>query len=165
MSVENDKQLVSLTKDLEFSGSLNRSAGQGAKFSLMLAMLAENMLTRPTFIHEQSTASGSESEPALASFYPKHYLKPKAHSWLNLNRTSQLLQDNLRDAQLWQTMHPEPLSLYNDNLRLADEVVENCGYHTQAKLADAKELSANIEPDETGLYEILQSLQEQPLLS
>lgn len=165
VSPDNDKQLIHLSTDLEFAGQLNRCAGHGAKFSLLLAMLSQDMLNRPAFEKDKAENEAIPEDIAALSVYPPQPLKPSEQTWQHLNTNKKLVHTSLKDAQLWQSMHPEPLSLYNDTKRLADEVVQNCGYHTQLKLVDQAPFEEPIEPDATGLYDVLESLQEQPLLA
>ena len=156
---------LALKQDLELSGGLNRSAGQGAKFSLLMSMLAENILARPKIVGDDPSPSDTAALKSESSLYPQPPLKADDRSWSQMAMNTQLLQKNLKDAQLWLTMHPEPLSLYDDKLRLADEVVENCDYHTQLKLNASPQTTADIEVDETKLYDVLEGLASTPLLA
>ena len=156
---------AALAQDVEYTGKLNQSAGQGAKFSLLMAMLAEDILSRPKFIDDEETSQQILQNEELSSPYPVTLLSAQTTSWLKMDTNTRLFSQNLADAQLWRTMHPEPLSLFNDAKRLDDEVVANCNYQTQLKLS-AKEIPpTEIEVDETGLYDVLQSLDATPLLT
>ena len=153
-----------LAQDIEFTGKLNQSAGQGAKFSLLLAMLAKDILSRPKFT-EDDTSNQTKYDENLTSSYPKAPLNADSTCWLKVNKNTELFNQNLHDAHLWRTMHPEPLSLFNDAKRLDDEVVANCNFQTQLKLSETPDTSTEVEVDETGLYDVLQSLDASPLLT
>lgn len=150
---------VSLHKiaDAELSGEVNRSIGQHAKFALMLAMLQPDVLARPHFECTTWDADNVIPEALAASAYPKTPLHTSTEDIEVLLATSSLMQSNPSDAMLWQTMHPEPLSLFNDAKRLADEVVYNASYHTQKQLQSPS--ASELETDATGLYDILEALQ------
>ena len=142
--------------DPEFTGELNRSIGQGAKFALMLAMLDGNMTERPYLEQDNPYPSMVGSDIVAFSHYRNNPLNTSEQDIVNLTTTNNLLKSQPRDALLWQAMHPEPLSLFNDAKRLADEVVYNCPYHCQLGLKAQKQ--SRIEQDPTKLYDILESL-------
>ncbi len=144
--------------DAELSGEINRSIGHSAKFALMLAMLQPDVLARPHFDNSESDAENVLPELLVESHYPQPPLSTSEDDIRILLTTSSILQSNPQDALLWQTMHPEPLSLFNDAKRLADDVVYNSSYHTQQQLKSPA--PSELETDATGLYDILESLPE-----
>lgn len=142
--------------DVELTGEINRSIGDGAKFALLLAMLDHNYVKRP---HLEKAGSDFEVvEDAISSLsqYRNSPLHTSVQDIQNLVTTNQLFKSQPLDAQLWQTMHPEPLSLFNDAKRLADDVVYNCPYHCQLSLKSQSD--PVIEEDPTALYDILENL-------
>lgn len=161
---------ISESSDIELSGDLNRAVGEGAKFALMLAMLQPSLLERPALEKSESSASLSTGE-LFHTGYRSPGLKPSDADWQHLDNAKRVLHAEPQDALLYQVMHPQPLSLFDDAKRIDDMVAFNCDYYTQKRLkaADgnaekAKELRDDnlIGLDETGLYDILQELDVQP---
>ena len=67
-----------------------------------------------------------------------------------------LIIDN---ARLWLAMHPEPLSLNNDALHIAEEIIENCSLVVRERLKKTQQ--KQFSQDATVLYDILQGLSPQ----
>lgn len=155
--IDDVKQLISTLPDTEFTGELNRSVGQGAKFSLLLSMLHSDILNRPKLQGNAPASEPFQERVDSLSHYPKEPLSASPQELLKMQVTKSLTQDSVQDAMLWQIMHPAPLSLFNDAKRLADDVVMNCDFHTQTRLKQPD--VAALEVDETGLYDILTELE------
>jgi hypothetical protein len=148
--------------DREFSGEINRASAQGAKFSLLLAMLEQDVLQRPRMLANQDNEQQSAHSKTISalSHYPSIPLKAEAQHWQQATFVSATIhQADIKRANLWLAMHPQPLSLYNDPKRLEDEVVANCDMHAQHRLQDLN--TVDIAVDETGLYDILQEMEAQ----
>ncbi|MBU2876098.1 VC2046/SO_2500 family protein [Aliiglaciecola lipolytica] len=156
MTAEISPQFKVAISDLEWSGTLNRALEQGDKFALLLAMLEDDYLQRPN-------VNGGADEPShfpssiSKHYYPQTPLQAEQQDWSLARTTSELMAQNVSDAILWQRMHPQPLSIFNDAKRIEPEVKINCGYHTQQRFHAAH--SANtIDVDETKLYDILNEI-------
>jgi hypothetical protein len=142
-------------KDHELNGDINRASAQGANFALLLAMLEPDLLQRPHLAKDSKPDTPPSSPPTTV--YPAYPLKAGADDWCTVTHTSSLIQSgHLQSANLWLTMHPEPLSQYNDPKLLYGEVMANCSLPTQTRIRGP--LSSTLGQDETGLYDILQSL-------
>lgn len=144
-------------RDAEFSGDIARSAQQGAKFALMLAMLEQNVLKRPKVVsvaeHSEDTALTS-----LENTYRPFPLKADNKHWQCADLARKIIHSQpTDDARLWLCMHPDPLSLFNDANRLDASVTANTSYQTQLALKQPL-TSADIDVEETQLYDVLQSI-------
>lgn len=154
---QTDSQLATgLGRDLEWSGALVSSAGQGAKFALLLSMMQTDPLSRPTLVGNAPDAALPEE--TLFSAYPEVPLNVMPEHILRANTGAKLFHSHTSDALLWNVMHPQPLSQFNDPARIPDEVVANCNMHTQNSLLNPENAKVDVEVDETGLYEILNEL-------
>lgn len=145
---------ISVKQDLEWSGALVQSVGDGAKFALLLSMMAPDVLTRPS-IHAQQESEAVTA--GLKSDYPQQPLSASERHWRQAAVAGKTLQHSVADAQLWHTMHPQPLSVYDDNKRIDDSVIANCDIHTQRRLNTPPDSSITV--DETQLYDVLNALQ------
>lgn len=146
---------VSAIQDIEWSSGLSRASGQGAKFALLLAMLERDILLRPTVI---------ESSPATVptECVPEHHYRPAAlqaegaHFDTALATNRLLGEQGVADARLWQSMHPDPLSLQNDAYHIDAAVVANMSWAAQQRFNHP--VNPQIDADETGLYDVLQQI-------
>jgi hypothetical protein len=147
--------------DREFNGEINQASRQGAKFALLLAMLEQDVLHRPKLLSsDNGNDANSEMNKALLglSHYPPIPLKAETQHWQQANIISDTIhQTDIKQANLWLVMHPQPLSLHNELKRLDEEVVANCDVHTQHRLQDLANTDINV--DETELYDILQGME------
>lgn len=160
MSTVNNHQLITRIEDAELSGNVNQATGQGKKFALLMAMMANDILQRPSLQKDDKNEAKQSSNIDVKSYYPPTPLKADLQSWPGINNTSRLLKESAKDALLWQVMHPDPLSLRNDVKFIEDEIKQNCDFDTQLRLADSS--PTVIEQDATGLYDILQGMDIQP---
>ncbi|MGJ8679858.1 VC2046/SO_2500 family protein [Paraglaciecola sp.] len=146
-----------IINDRELNGEINKASTQGAKFSLLLAMLEQNHLHRPV-LQEVPEPELNIADAAFLHHYRSSTLKADVESWAYINSTSQMINSgHIQDAHLWLAMHPEPLSQHNDPLHLSEEILANCSYPTQNRLQQNKEKILKV--DETGLYNILQEME------
>ncbi len=148
-------QTNSIDTDYEWSGEINRATVQGAKFALLLAMLEDNPLLRPV-------VEADDAQLPAESALPKNYYRPmplfaEEADWSNGDVMGELLHKQLQDALLFRAMHPQPLSLYNDPKRIDDEVLANCSFSAQRRLAD--EQDKVIHTDATQMYDVVQQAQ------
>lgn len=146
-----------LSSDYELNGTINRAASEGAKFALIMAMLEQDCIHRP---HLEKSEEPKQT-PTIASdlnHYRSNPLSVNDTYWQTCQHTSQLIHTGqLQSAQLWLTMHPEPLSQHNKPDVIDEEVIANCSINTQTRLQQAKQNVLKV--DETGLYDILQELE------
>jgi hypothetical protein len=148
---------VLLSSDYELNGTLNRAASEGAKFSLILAMLEQDCTQRPYLDKSTKLNQIPEIDNNL-NHYRNNPLSANDQDWQNCQQASQLINSGqLHSARLWLAMHPEPLSQHNKSDAINADVVKNCSLSTQTRIRQTQENVVNI--DETGLYDILQQLQ------
>jgi hypothetical protein len=146
-----------LSRDYELNGTINRAASEGAKFGLIMAMLEQNCIHRPHLEESNHTNQTLEVKSDL-NHYRSSPLSANDTSWQTCQHTSQLFHSGqLHSAQLWLSMHPEPLSQHNKPDAIDEAVIANCSINTQTRLQQAKQ--SVVQVDETGLYDILQQLE------
>ena len=163
MQTDNSKLQLTALSDVEYNGQLNRSAGQGAKFALMLSMLHSDILNRPNLIDEHHEKIAPSQDVAAINCYPETPLMASHQHWSEMDKTSELLHEDNQGSRLWGCMHPSPLSQFNDPLRIDEQVLANCPLHTQ-KQFQSKKVEKEVDDvivDETGLYDILEQLNPQ----
>ncbi len=138
--------------NLEWQGKLAGSVSSKALFALYLAMHSQPGAQALTF--------SSESVPVKAFDVTKinHYRRApfsvSERSVNCLNETKKLInQNDLAGALLWQTMHPDPLSVVNNPKKLPPDVKANCSYLTQ-RLLNQKSVD-EIKVDETRLDDVI----------
>ncbi|WP_088329222.1 VC2046/SO_2500 family protein [Lacimicrobium sp. SS2-24] len=140
--------------DFELNSSLSKAAsqGNGANFALLLAMLQDNLLDRPR-LEASKEQHWAESQSHLDKA-PEIPLKAETQHWeFEAQHAQYVNQQQLASARLWHCLHPSPLSVFNDNKRLDDEVVENTSWSCRQKLK-----GGSVEPlqvDETNLLEVI----------
>ncbi|MBN7821797.1 VC2046/SO_2500 family protein [Bowmanella yangjiangensis] len=152
--------MQSVVNDLEFSGVLSRAAkpGQAQTFSLLLSMLQQNLLERLRIASEPSAVALPEAPETLTGA-PAFPLKADIQHWRQAEIQAAYFQQQLTDsARLWQCLHPGPLSLHNDPGYIDPVVIENCDWHTRQRLSGTQQ--TDLEPDETALLDILDSLHQ-----
>lgn len=123
-----------LVQDAEFNSSINRAASQAGavQFKLILATLEQNLLNRIRLANNAQVNADVAFENEITNFYPKIPLKADKKTWQNLDTTRNFIHaGDLTGAKLWQIMHPEALSLFNDAKKLDDQVIANSSYFTQ----------------------------------
>ena len=149
-----------ISKDIEFSGALNKaiSHDQNKNFGLLLAMLQQNILDRNLLVKEAKSEHYKEDFSQLNHYRSPDLLTEECH-WHQQRCLSQCIgDDDLPNAKLWSCLFPSPLSLYNDRYRIEDEVKANASYETQQKLDML--IHEPMETDPTQLYDILNRLSE-----
>lgn len=145
-----------LSSDYELNGTINRAAGEGAKFALIMAMLEQDCIHRP-HLEKPKELNHIPNVESDINHYRGNPLSVNDTYWQTCKHTSQLIHNGqLHSAHLWLAMHPEPLSQHNKPDVIDDEVIANCSVNTQARMQQAKEKVMHV--DETGLYDILQQL-------
>ena len=140
-------------QDPELNGRLSNALVTGRDFAYWLALLGPWADERPKVV-SCSLDSNTQQHSLPANYYRQSPLAATLEHVVTANVRSQLLQHSpLAGFRLWQSMHPEPLSLHNDALRLDDEVVENCELHVRQRLHAG--LDTSIIPDPTLLESII----------
>lgn len=147
-------------RDIEYNGGLNHATGQGAKFALLLAMLEQNPMLRPTIAKDDEEVQDKyQKDIAGLSFYRSAALAADEQYWDKVKFTEGYIQrGELHNAKLWLAMHPEPLSLFNDAKHISDDIIENCALPVRERL---KQSQKQFTQDVTGLYDILQNIKPQ----
>ena len=140
-----------ISNDLELNGQIGRSLHSGQDFAYWLAQLGPWVDERPQM---EKMAAPSAANEASDSFYRQAPLAATSEDFPKIAIQSQLLhQQDLTALMLWQSMHPDPLSLNNDALKIDEEVIENCELHVRQRL---KQIPVNqITPDPTLLDAII----------
>jgi hypothetical protein len=148
-------------RDIEYNGALNHATGQGAKFALLLAMLEQNTLLRPSMAKDDDSAQlDQQSLLAGLSYYRAAPLAADEQYWSLVTNTEGYIHNgDLDNARLWLAMHPEPLSLHNDALHIPEEIIENCSLVVRERLKKTQQ--KQFSQDATVLYDILQGLSPQ----
>lgn len=156
MTTSINTSLISESKDFEYSGQINRNAANNATFQLMLAMLEQDVLARSKI--EKSVKDSGVENPSLKylNHYPVIPLSTDERDWVLLSQSKQITDANPNDGKLWQTMHPHPLSIYNDVKRIPDDILYNCDLYTQKRIRAMA--SEEFAVDETGLFDILEKV-------
>lgn len=135
-------------QDAEFNSSVNRAALQAGsvQFKLVLATLEQNLLNRIRLADSDEKNSVETADFGVTNFYPEIPLKPDNQTWRRLDITRGYISaGDLSNAKLWQIMHPEALSLFNDANRLDDQVVANSSFFTQNQHMLALQQKVNAE--------------------
>lgn len=169
---------TSLVADAEINGSVNVAAqlAGNSQFKLVLATLEQNLLNRLRLAVGNETDVVT-SESSVVNNYPVQPLKVSEETWIHAQEAKKHIElKGVDSVRLWQIMHPDPLSLFNDPLKLEENVVANTSYHTQLTLKaqsnikesghtnltkdepDTESSDNILEQDPTMLYDILSDL-------
>ncbi len=148
--------------DKELSGALNQALETAGhkQFSLLLAMLQQDFLARPRY----ASATVEDETPASlpASNYPKPGLATREQDWHNAQQITLLLQQQQPgNARLWQTMHPQPLSLKNDANAIPPELINNMSWDAQLRHSMARRqqpLDPQISTEPAAILDVLDKL-------
>lgn len=151
--------LISESKDFEYNGQINRNAGQGATFQLMMAMLEQDILARSKIEKTVIQFDTDNSSLVNLNHYPVIPLSTNEREWVLLSQSKQITDANPNDGKLWQAMHPHPLSIYNDVKRIPDDILYNCDLYTQRRVRSIE--SEEFAVDETSLLDILEKVAPQ----
>lgn len=139
--------------DLEWSGSINRSTAQGEKFALLVAMLSEDIISRPSIA---KTGDDASYTLGVQNYYRRSPLSAQKTDWKVLDQANFAFHQSVDDGRLWCALNPQPLSMFDDPLRLDEHIIANCGHNTQQRLNHSQR--AEIQVDETGLYDVLEAI-------
>ncbi|MCW8108501.1 VC2046/SO_2500 family protein [Alteromonas ponticola] len=138
--------------NIEWQGKLAEAVHSKSLFSLYLAMHSQPGAS-PLSFHSNAKQAREFDVTSL-----NHYRRaPRASSEKAvkcLSHTNRLLQQgDTPGVLLWQSMHPDPLSVVDNPKKLPPDVKSNCSYLTQHLLQH--EHSNQIEVDETLLGDIV----------
>lgn len=132
-----------LLHELQLGEQLNESVHQArrADFSLMLAMLCDDVREHSQFILPQADASLSEQSAQTSQTLRKHFDLPeqaplalKNIEQISQYNQSQLLADNdLASIQLGNALSPKPLTFRDDKQHIASNVLGNTSLTCQEK--------------------------------
>lgn len=151
---------MKISQDIELGSGLSRvcQRGGGAEFSLLLAMLAQDLLSRPRF--ERPAIAASNEEAGSLARAPKVPTYASQEDWEHEKQAAAYAhQHDFVSLHLWQCMHPLPLSQFDDIKRIPDEVLANCGWHAKQRLQQAAQ--PVLHPQATSLFEVLEALPTQ----
>ncbi|MBU2976931.1 VC2046/SO_2500 family protein [Alteromonas sp. C1M14] len=142
--------------DFEWSGRLSQATPSRALFSLYLAMHCQPGNTAIRIEDPSHSASVDDDFLARLNHYPKASLSPNKSDLEALRVSAKLAQNGqVSDLALWHTMHPAPLSAYNDPHYLSDDIKTNCSYATQQKLKSSCDNEAVLNADPTQLDDLI----------
>jgi len=132
-----------LLHELQLGEQLNESVHQArrADFSLMLAMLCDDVREHSQFILPQADASTVEQSAQTTQALRKHFDLPekaplalKNIEQISQYNQSQLLADNdLASIQLGNALSPKPLTFRDDKQHIASHVLGNTSLTCQEK--------------------------------
>jgi hypothetical protein len=96
-----------LSNDHELNGTINRAASEGAKFTLILAMLEQDC-TKRLYLKESKELNQTTDINHNLNHYRGNPLSANDQYWQTCQQTSQLINNGqLHSAHLWLAMHPE----------------------------------------------------------
>ena len=139
----------------EWQGSLGRATGEGALFSLYLAIQMQPGAPAARF---ETTPAPTFDETAFLTSLNHYRRAPTSAQPASLSTVgvySQLTQtQDMATLSLWRAMHPDPLAIADNPTRLEPQVVANCSLATQLKLRE-NHRDAAWQCDETQLDDII----------
>ena len=133
-------------------------------FSLMLAMMSQNVLDNAEFCLPSDSVGSDEVDEAQLRLQLGLGEKPVYSANDDSATQSMMLGVDLHTEGLFEVklngyLRPEPLSLVDDTMHIEPEILANCEptvmqrYHKQED-----KISEKLEHNEAGLYEILESM-------
>jgi len=130
-----------LLHELQLGEQLNKSVEQTrrADFSLMLAMLAEDVREQSQFLlpKAQSTPVVKATNNALRKAFNLPEQAPLALTTLDdinqFNQAQAIVDNNLASIQLSNVMKPKPLAFRDNKQHISASVIENTSLFTQLK--------------------------------
>ncbi|MCU7554205.1 VC2046/SO_2500 family protein [Alteromonas sp. ASW11-19] len=138
---------------LEWQGKLAQAAGQGASFSLLLALQLGSGVPPAQVLSQEEEAVSDSNFPARLNYYRRPPLDA-SEGGVNQTTSRLLSSGTVDDARLWQCMHPDPHTLRNDSKKLSADILSNCSLATQQ--AHQKTVTADtIDEDPTLLDELV----------
>lgn len=153
--LSNPSPATTRVSDLEWSGKLSRASSNRALFSLLLAMHCQPGNTPISIEKDSETPSTDKGFPERLNHYPRSPLSANDEAILALKVSAQLAQQGqMADLALWNTMHPDPLSAFNDPTHIDSEVKSNCSYATQQSFKHPQ--STVLSGDPTQLSELIE---------
>ena len=140
----------------ELTGRLNRASGQGAVFSLYLAIQMQPGAVHPGYTQAPEKPVDEAAFLQQLNQYRRPPLATGAAHLAALAYSSELVaREDVAGMHLWQAMHPDPLSAVNDADKIPPEVMVNCSLPTQLRqYQDASQYTSK-SCDETLLDEVI----------
>lgn len=141
--------------DREWTGELARAAGRGALFSLYLSIHCQPGAEQLKLIEAEENTPLADDGLFSLNHYRRPALKAASGDYTNAKITSTMAQSGISAAfSLWQSMHPEPLSISDNAKSIPAEIKANCSLATQLRLSAPKPHQRQV--DETGLFDIIE---------
>ncbi|NMH58470.1 VC2046/SO_2500 family protein [Alteromonas ponticola] len=141
-------------ENIEWQGKLAASVHSKSLFSLYLAMHSQPGASHLSF--QVKADAPQQFDVTSLNHYRRAPCASSEKSVGCLNVTGRLVQQqDLKGVLLWQSMHPDPLSVVDNANKIPPDVKTNCSYLTQRLLSH--QLSQSIEVDETRLADIVQN--------
>lgn len=141
----------------ELTGRLNRASGQGAVFSLYLAMQMQPGAVHPGYAQTPDAPVDDAAVLQQLNQYRRAPLATDAAHLSALAYSSILVAGHdIAGMHLWQAMHPDPLAMVNDKAKIAPEVVANCSLPTQLRQYQDIQHDTAIPCDETLLNDVVE---------
>lgn len=133
--------------DLEWSGKLSSASSNPALFSLYLAMHCQPGNAPIRIEQDIETPSTDNGFPERLNHYPRSPLSVNDEALMALKVSAKLAQlGQAADLALWNTMHPGPLSAFNNPTYIDNEVKSNCSYATQQSLKGSESKVLHSDP-------------------
>ena len=149
-----EKLQLEPTSQWEWDGNFAKAAENGAQFALFLAMQFGASVGEPHIKPQPEAKQYDADSAARLNFYRRPALSAEHSDVTHRNRLANFInQGDVTSARLQDAMHPEPLSFYNDNKRLPDDIIANCSLATQRRLKG--EEAEQIQEDNTLLDDII----------
>ena len=151
-----------LLHELQLGEQLNESVHQArrADFSLMLAMLCDDVREQSQFVLPKTTDSTTDVTQQTNEVLRKHFDLPEQAplSLKNLEQISQynqgelIAQNDLVSVQLTNALSPKPLTFRDDNRHIASNILGNTSLtcqekhnHEQSSVVINKRTNMNVE--------------------
>ena len=141
--------------DREWSGQLARAAGSGALFSLYLSMHCQPGAEPLKLIASEENTDSSDNGLLGLNHYRRPRLNAADSDYKNAVMSSVMAHSGISAAlSLWQSMHPEPLSITNNARSIPADIKANCSLATQLRLTSPPINQKQV--DETGLFDVIE---------
>lgn len=141
--------------DREWSGELARAAGSGALFSLYLSIHCQPGAEQLKLVEDTENQQRTDDELLSLNYYRRPALKAESADYTNAQTSLAMAQSGVSAAfSLWQSMHPEPLSISDNAKSIPADIRANCSLATQLRLAAPRTHQKQV--DETGLFEVIE---------
>lgn len=149
-----DQTAVRAPSGIEWQGTLARTAGQGAAFNLYLALAQ----SADSHIHfdDNSSLPVEDDFPQRLNQYRRPPLKiDEVRAEIHKAWHEGLYHTN--EAQhcylnLWQSMHPDALSVHDDPMFITPDIIENCDLQAQRRLSRLRQTDKTAQTNAAEAY-------------